>query len=76
MIPCATLAWEVDVFSGENLGLIIAEIELLHPDQHIDLPPWIGTEITGQQQYYNSSLVQRPYRTWPRDDASLIGQSA
>src|SRR5262249_20341129 len=41
-IPHGDLAWEVDVFSGENLGLVIAEIELRHERQHIDLPPWIG----------------------------------
>jgi hypothetical protein len=43
-LPCGDLTWEVDVFSGENLGLVIAEIELRHEDQHIDLLPWIGSE--------------------------------
>jgi adenylate cyclase len=71
VIPCGDLAWEIDVFSGENLGLVIAEIELRHERQAIDLPPWIGAEITGQPQYYNSSLVQRPYSTWSRPDASM-----
>jgi adenylate cyclase len=35
------------------------------------LPPWIGAEITGQPQYYNSSLVQRPYSSWSRPDAPM-----
>jgi adenylate cyclase len=64
VIPCGDLAWEIDVFSGENLGLIIAEIELRHEHQHIQLPSWVGTEVTGQPQYYNSSLVQRPFSSW------------
>jgi adenylate cyclase len=66
VVPQDDLVWEVDVFSGENLGLVIAEIELRHEDQHIELPPWVGGEITGQPQYYNSSLVQRPFCSWPR----------
>ena len=59
------LAWEIDVFTGDNLGLVLAEIELRHEHQHIDVPPWIGTEVTGQPQYYNSALVQRPFCSWP-----------
>ena len=43
VIPCGELAWEVDVFSRENRGLIIAEIELHHAHQHIELPSWIGS---------------------------------
>ena len=65
------LAWEIDVFAGENLGLILAEIELRHEHQQVELPPWIGAEVTGQPQYYNSSLVQRPFSSWPRHDAPM-----
>ena len=69
VIPCGDLAWEVDVFSGDNYGLVLAEIELQHERQPVDLPPWIGAEVTGQQQYYNSSLVQRPYSSWSQAEA-------
>ena len=65
------LTWEIDVFAGENLGLVLAEIELRHEHQHVELPPWIGTEVTGQPQYYNSSLVQRPFSSWPRRDTPM-----
>ncbi len=71
VIPCGDLAWEVDVFSGDNYGLIIAEIELRHEHQHVELPPWIGAEITGQPQYYNTSLAERPYCTWSRQEAPM-----
>ena len=71
VIPCGDLAWEVDVFSGDNYGLIIAEIELRNEHQDVELPPWIGAEITGQPQYYNSSLVQRPFCSWSRQDAPM-----
>jgi adenylate cyclase len=66
-VPHNDLTWDVDVFSGENLGLIIAEVELCHENQRIDLPPWIGEEVTGQPQYSNGFLAQHPFCTWPQD---------
>src|SRR5262245_2498092 len=71
VIPCGDLAWEVDVFSGDHYGLVIAEVELQHERQPIELPPWVGAEITGQPQYYNSSLVQRPFCSWSRAEAPM-----
>src|SRR5215472_3938630 len=38
VIPYGDLAWEVGVFSGDNFGLIIAEIELRHEHQDVELP--------------------------------------
>lgn len=64
IVPSGALAWEIDVFSGENLGLVIAEIELPNERQPIELPSWIGTEVTGQGHYYNSALAQRPFSFW------------
>jgi adenylate cyclase len=69
VIPWGDLVWEVDVFSGDNYGLVLAEIELRHERQPIELPPWVGAEITGQPQYYNSSLVQRPFSSWSQAEA-------
>ncbi len=69
LVPHGDLTFEVDVFSGENDGLIIAEIELHDEHQEIALPDWIGAEITGQSQYYNSALVLRPYQSWPQHAA-------
>jgi adenylate cyclase len=74
LVPGGELTWEVDVFAGENLGLVIAEIELRHEHQRIELPSWVGTEITGQPQYYNSSLVQRPFSVWPRRDIQATSE--
>lgn len=70
-VPHGDLTWEVDVFSGENLGLIIAEIELKDVDQKIELPSWIGREVTAQPQYYNSYLVQQPFNSWSMRAQSL-----
>jgi adenylate cyclase len=56
--------WEIDVFSGENAGLVIAEIELAHEHDHFARPPWLAAEVTGQPRYYNGSLARHPYLEW------------
>lgn len=67
LVPHGDLTFEVDVFAGENEGLVIAEIELRDELQQFALPDWIGAEVTGQPDYYNGALVLRPYRSWPQD---------
>jgi adenylate cyclase len=66
IVPWDDLQWEIDVFLGENAGLLIAEIELREENQLFRMPDWIGEEITGRSDFYNSSLVLRPYTTWPQ----------
>lgn len=58
--------WEIDEFSGENQGLIVAEIELSSADEAFERPSWLGAEVSGLARYYNSQLVARPYGTWPQ----------
>ncbi|MGB3402218.1 MAG: CYTH domain-containing protein [Microcoleaceae cyanobacterium] len=58
------LTWEVDEFLGENKGLILAEVELTDEDQVINLPDWIGEEVSHDSRYYNSHLVKNPYCKW------------
>lgn len=56
--------WEIDKFSGENAGLIVAEIELSSTDEEVPLPPWVAEEVTGDPKYYNSNLAMHPYSEW------------
>jgi adenylate cyclase len=56
--------WEVDVFSGENKGLVVAEIELAHIDEDFIRPDWIGAEVSHDPRYYNVCLVKKPYKNW------------
>ena len=63
-IPYEGAVWELDEFFGENLGLILAEVELESEDQTIEVPSWIGEEVTGDPRYFNANLVQNPYTTW------------
>ncbi|MDT8421914.1 MAG: CYTH domain-containing protein [Desulfuromonadales bacterium] len=61
----AGLTWEIDVFRGDNAGLVIAEIELDDDDQQVELPPWVGHEVTDDSRFYNASLAEHPLATWP-----------
>jgi CYTH domain-containing protein len=56
--------WEVDEFSGDNAGLVVAEIELTAEDEHFSRPPWLGKEVTEDSRYFNSSLARHPFVTW------------
>jgi len=58
------LVWEVDEFIGENEGLIFAEVELTQENQDVELPDWIGQEVTGDPNYYNANLVRHPFSQW------------
>lgn len=60
----AGLVWEVDVFGGVNDGLVVAEVELPSEETMVDLPPWVGDEVTGDPRYFNANLIAKPYRDW------------
>ena len=63
-IPIGKHTFEVDVFSGKNQGLIIAEIELSTENEQFEKPNWLGKEVTGDKKYYNSYLSEHPFCTW------------
>jgi len=63
-VPLGKHMFEVDEFLGENKGLILAEVELKHEDERFERPDWLGQEVTGQVQYYNSQLSIKPYKEW------------
>lgn len=56
--------WEIDVFFGDNEGLVVAEVELKSEDEALELPEWIAQEVSGDSRYYNSNLSRRPYNKW------------
>jgi len=58
------LIWEIDEFLDQNQGLIIAEVEIESKDQVVELPAWIGLELTNDQRYYNHALASKPYCKW------------
>ena len=56
--------WEVDVFTGDNEGLVVAEIELDAADESFALPDWAGEEVSHDPRYYNVCLVKNPFKNW------------
>lgn len=63
-ITFSNLIWEVDEYLGENEGLIVAEVELTDENQKIDIPDWIGNEVSDDTRYYNANLVTNPFSKW------------
>ena len=63
-VPHGGREWEVDVFAGDNAGLIVAEIELDDEADVVALPDWAGEEVTGDVRYYNSNLAVTPFNRW------------
>jgi adenylate cyclase len=58
--------WEVDIFYGDNEGLIVAEVEFSSEDEKINLPLWIKEEVSHDERYYNSNLMKHPYKDWSK----------
>lgn len=69
LVPHDGLTWEVDVYDGENEGLVVAEVELTTTLQKIRLPKWVGQEISGDPRYSNSHLAEHPFWTFRTRDA-------
>lgn len=63
-VPVASFIFEVDVFAGDNQGLVVAEVELESAEQQFAKPEWLGEEVTGDAKYYNSQLSKKPYNQW------------
>ena len=64
LIKKGTHTFEVDVFLGDNLGLLVAEIELNSENETFEKPTWLGNEVTGELKYYNSSMSKLPFKNW------------
>lgn len=56
--------WEIDVFEGDNEGLVVAEIELTSADEFFERPAWLGEEISYDLRYYNNMLAEHPFQSW------------
>lgn len=65
--------WEVDVFHGDNEGLVVAELELDHEEEAFEKPHWLGLEVSKVGRYTNKSLSVKPYSQW---DKAIPGEAA
>lgn len=64
LVPYGGKTYEVDLFLGNNEGLIMAELELETEDEPFERPDWLGKEVTKDVRYYNAYLSQHPYSEW------------
>lgn len=64
LVKAEEFTFEVDVFYGDNEGLIVAEVELESTDDAFPAPDWLGEEVTGNKQYYNAMLSKHPFKDW------------
>ncbi len=72
IVPDGEKFFEVDVFYGENEGLVMAEIELERPDEPFERPDWLGREVTGDRRFYNSHLLRNPFKLWRETLDNLV----
>ena len=67
LVPHGRHTWEVDVFEGDNAGLVVAEVELKSSNEAPELPEWVGVEVSDDPRYYNVCLTKHPYKEWGPD---------
>jgi adenylate cyclase len=63
-VRCGDHIWDLDLFAGENSGLVLAEIELESEQEQFEMPPWAGDEVSDDSRYYNANLAQLPFNRW------------
>lgn len=56
--------WELDVFRGKNIGLVVAELELGTAKEKFQKPSWIDKDVTCERKYSNSNLAKKPFKAW------------
>ena len=62
--------WEVDIFEGDNEGLVVAEYELKSEDQELVIPPGIGQEVSEDSRYSNIQLAVHPFKDWSKESTT------
>lgn len=60
--------WEIDEFTGDNDGLIVAEVELESENESIMIPSWVGKEVSSERRFFNASLIKYPYSQWADEE--------
>jgi adenylate cyclase len=56
------MIWQVDVYRGAALGLVLAEVELARPDQPFALPRWVSAEVTDDLRYHSAGVASGAWR--------------
>jgi len=64
LVKSGAHTFEIDEFYGDNQGLVVAEVEMNTEKEEVLLPDWLNKEVTGEAKYYNSALINLPYKDW------------
>jgi adenylate cyclase len=56
--------WEIDIFHGDNDGLVLAEVELASESDVVELPAWATREVSHDARYFNANLLKAPFSSW------------
>jgi adenylate cyclase len=64
LVNFQSFIYEIDVFEAENKGLIVAELELKNANQSFEKPNWLGKEVSDDIKYFNSNLLENPFKNW------------
>ena len=67
LVPYEGHTFEVDEFYGDNEGLTMAEVETETEGEHVELPSFIGREVTGDRRFYNAHMRRYPFCLWKND---------
>lgn len=54
--------WEVDVYCGDADGLVLAEVELERADQMVQLPDWVGNDVSHDPRYRSDAIARGEWR--------------
>lgn len=57
-VPRGGHVWEIDVYDGLLVGLVVAEVEMKSEDETPELPSWLGRELTGDKRFSNQALAE------------------
>jgi len=64
VIPYEGNNWEIDFFEGNNEGLVMAEIEFQSIGETYLIPDWANEDVSADRRYFNSNLIDNPYKDW------------
>jgi len=67
LLPYKGHTWELDIFEGDNRGLIVAEIELKEENELFEKPKWATKDVSFEPRYRNANLITMPYRLWAEE---------
>jgi CYTH domain-containing protein len=75
VIPHAGTVWHIDVYEGILNGVVLAEIELQHADQLLDLPGWVGKEVTNDPMYRKINMQRQHIADLPEGHVAQMAMN-